>query len=153
KSVARQGGDPAGERDRLAKALEAAREEIARLSQRISALVGENHGAILQAQLMIMQDSTIEHDLTSCLAGGSTAEGALLQTLQKYVAAFQRISAPLLQERIFDIKDVFRRILWHLRPAGATTDSAGDRLVLVAHEASVMDLFSVDCERLAAVVV
>ncbi len=152
-TVVRHGTDTARERGRLANAMEAAREEITRLSQRISALVGEDHGAILQAQLMIMQDSTIAQDLDSCLAAGHTAEGALLQTLQKYVAAFQKISAPLLRERVFDIKDVFRRILWQLRPPAATTDSAGDRLVLVAHEASVMDLFSVDCERLAAVVV
>ena len=54
--------------------MEAAREEITRLSRRISHLVGEDHGAILQAQLMILQDSTVERDLAGCLAAGSTAE-------------------------------------------------------------------------------
>ena len=48
-------------------ALEEAREEIVRLSQRISELVGEDHGAILHAQLMILQDRTIEGDLAACL--------------------------------------------------------------------------------------
>jgi phosphotransferase system, enzyme I, PtsP len=145
--------DLAVEQARLSAAMDAAREEITRLSQRISALVGEDHGAILQGQLMIMQDATIEADLTNCLASGCTAEGALLQTLDKYVAAFQKLTNPFFQERAYDIKDVFRRILWHLRPRGESATVPGAKLVLVAHEASVMDLFSVDLDRLAGVAV
>jgi phosphotransferase system enzyme I (PtsP) len=143
----------ATEAHRLVRAMEAAREELTRLSRRISALVGESHGAILQAQLMMMQDRSIERDLADCLAAGATAEGALLQTLEKYVAAFQKVATPLFQERVFDIKDVFRRLLWHLRPGSAASDSAAGRLILVAHEASVMDFFSLDLDRLAGVVV
>src|SRR5207253_5971140 len=90
--VEKRSSDLAVEQARLAAAMDAAREEITRLSQRISALVGEDHGAILQGQLMIMQDATIEEDLTNCLASGCTAEGALLQTLDKYVAAFQKLT-------------------------------------------------------------
>ena len=143
--------DPAQERRRLAQALDGARFEIVRLSQRISELVGEDHGAILQAQLMIMQDRTIEHDLNACLATGASAEAALLHTLDKYVAAFQKLTAPFFQERVYDIKDVFHRLLWQLRPRRAA--EAADRVVLVAREASVMELFAVDLERLAAVIV
>jgi phosphotransferase system enzyme I (PtsP) len=145
--------DWAGEQERLALAMTAAREEINHLARQIAALVGEEHGAVLQAQLMILQDRTVERDLAGCLAAGSTAEGALIQTLDKYVAAFQKLSTPFFQERVFDVKDVFRRLLWHLRPRPAVDRAAGDRLVLVAHEASVMDLFSVDLDRLAGVAV
>ncbi|HEV8062419.1 MAG TPA: putative PEP-binding protein, partial [Gemmataceae bacterium] len=53
----------------------------------------------------------------------------------------------------YDIKDVCRRILWHLRPAEPEAPETAERLILVAHEASVMDLFSVDFERLAGIVV
>jgi phosphotransferase system enzyme I (PtsP) len=152
RDVPLRGRDVETERRRLAEAMGRAREEITRLSQRISELVGEDHGAILQAQLLIMQDRAIEHDLTACLNGGSTAEAALLTTLDKYVAALQKVATPFLQERVYDIKDVFHRILWQLRPR-QPADPAGDRLVLVAREASVMELFAVDLDRLAAVVV
>src|SRR5206468_1615725 len=54
KTVPRQSTDPDGERRRLNMALDEARDEIVRLSQRISELVGEDHGAILHAQLMIL---------------------------------------------------------------------------------------------------
>jgi phosphotransferase system enzyme I (PtsP) len=140
------------ERRRLIESMQRAREEITHLSQRISELVGEDHGAILQAQLMIMQDRTIERDLDACLEAGASAEGALLATLDKYVAALQKVATPFFHERIYDIKDVFHRILWQLRPR-QPADPTGDRLVLVAREASVMELFAVDLDRLAAVVV
>src|SRR5579871_210857 len=103
----RRSTDSGREQGRLDAALAVAREEITRLSHRISMLVGEDHGAILQGQLMIMQDSTIEQDLTGCLAAGCTAEEALLQTLDKYELAFQKLTNPLFQERVYDIKDVF----------------------------------------------
>ncbi|AMV40412.1 putative PEP-binding protein [Planctomyces sp. SH-PL62] len=144
--------DPAAEKVRLASAVEAAREEIARLSRRISLLVGEDHGAILQAQLMILQDRSVERDLDARLDGGDTAEAAVSRTLEKYVATFARMTNPFFQERIFDIKDVFRRIFWHLRPRDAEV-VAGDRIVLIAREASVLDLFTVDLDRLAGVAV
>jgi phosphotransferase system enzyme I (PtsP) len=152
-SAGQRGADPAHEKRRLGLALEAARDEITQLSQRISALVGEDHGAILQAQLMIMQDRAIERDLTVCLENGLTAEAALIQTLDKYVAAFQKLTKAFFQERVTDVKDVFRRILWQLQPQSPAAGTISGRVVLLAREASVMDLFSVDLERLAAVVV
>lgn len=143
----------AEEKARLARALDAARAEIHRVSIHISELVGEDHGAILQAQLMILQDRTIEQDLHVCLAAGASAATALLRTQAKYVAALQKVASPLFQERVYDIKDVFRRALWHLRPGETKVGLTGEKLVLVAHEASVMELFAVDRDQLAAVVV
>jgi phosphotransferase system enzyme I (PtsP) len=145
--------DAGVERQRLQRSIEAAREEITRLSRRISLLVGEDHGAILQAQLMILQDSTVERDLSVCLDAGDSAEMALSRTLEKYVAAFQKLTNPYFQERIFDIKDVFRRVFWHLRPQESTAVLGEERLILVTHEASVLDLFSVDLDHLVGVVI
>ena len=145
--------DPAAESQRLARSMDAARDEITRLGRRIAELVGEDHGAILQAQLMILQDRSIERDLAERIGAGSTAEAALTSTLEKYVAVFEKMANPYFRERAFDIKDVFRRLLWHLRPRPEDDGDATDRLVLVAHEASVIDLFSVDLDRLAGVAV
>src|SRR5262249_54187731 len=154
RSVPLRSNDPAREKHRLAQAMEGARQEMARLSQRISELSGEDHGAILQAQLMIMQDRAIERDVTAYLEAGASAEGALFQTLDKYVAAFQKLSTPYFQERVFDIKDVFHQLLWQLRSREGRAAAASDeQIVLFAHEASVMELFAVDPGRLAGIVV
>ncbi|MFO0844125.1 MAG: putative PEP-binding protein [Gemmataceae bacterium] len=151
RSVPLFAADPVRERSRLAAAVQRAREELSRLSRHISELVGEDHGAILQAQLMIMQDRTIERDLNASLDGGASAEGALFATLDQYVAAFQRVATPFFQERVYDIKDVFHRLLWQLRPR--PSKQTGDKVVLIAREASVMELFAVDLDQLAGVVV
>jgi phosphotransferase system enzyme I (PtsP) len=158
--VALESDDAEEQRGRLQQATDRAREELTRLSQRVSLLVGEEHAAILQAQLLIMQDESLAGDLQIHLEQGASAEGALLATLDKYVAAFQKLTTPFFQERIFDLKDVFYRILWHLRPrresgTGEPSPSGGgeDRVVLVSREASVMELFAVDLDRLAGVVV
>ena len=65
--------------------------------------------------LQLLQDRNIEQDLDACLQAGASAEGALFATLDKYVGAFQRVSTPFFQERVYDIKDVFHRLLWQLR--------------------------------------
>ncbi len=145
--------NPAEEKRRLAQALHEARQELILQSQRISELVGEDHGAILQAQLMIMQDRGIEQDLTNCLDAGASAEGAIFQTLDKYVAAFQQLTTPYFQERVHDIKDVFHRLLWQLRTRPIGLGVGPESIVLLAHEASVMELFAVSLDQLAAVIV
>src|SRR5262249_29473488 len=99
-TVPQRGSDPARERTPRAEAVSRARAEIPRPSRHISELVGEDHGAILQAQLMIMQDRNIERDLEARLAAGASAEGALFATLDQYVAAFQRVATPFFQERV-----------------------------------------------------
>ena len=66
------------------------------------------------------------------------------------MAAFQKLSTPFFQERVYDIKDVFHRLLWQLRPRRGSATPSGGRLVLVTREASVMELFAVDLDRLAA---
>jgi phosphotransferase system, enzyme I, PtsP len=146
------GANPEQEKQRLAEAMEQAHEELTHLSQQVLALVGEEHAAILQAQLLIMQDRTLSSELQSCLQAGASAEGAVIATLDKYVSAFQKVATAAFQERVFDLKDVFYRLLWQLRPREDADPGAG-RLVLLAREASVMELFAVDLDRLAAVVV
>lgn len=148
-----RGTDHAAELERLGRAVDAARVEITRLSQRIGDLVGVDHDAILQGQLMILQDHTITGDLHDVIAAGETAETALRQVLDKYVETFRRLTNPMFRERVFDIKDVFRRVLWQLMPTQAPTGAPVGRVVLVAHEASVLDLLSVEPDQLAAVAV
>ncbi len=82
-------------------------------------------------------------------------KGRSIATLDKYVGAFQKLTTPFFQERVYDIKDVFHRLLWQLRPRGegANATEFGNRVVLVAREASVMELFAVDLDRLAGVIV
>lgn len=151
--LARAGSGREAEQRRLADAMQLASQETDRLSQRVAALVGEDQGAILQAQQLILHDRRIEEDLDGFLTQGASAEAAVLGCVDRYTQAFEKLDSPLFRERLYDIKDVFRRILWHLQPAGAGPAPDDQRLVLVGEEASVADLFAIDLDRLAGVVV
>lgn len=153
RNAQRNTDNPARELIRLDNAMAGARSELVEQERAIGELLGEDHGAILQAQRMILQDNGVVGDLRDRVRSGLTAEAAVLDTLDQYVAAFQKVSMPLMQERIFDIKDVFNRTLWRLQ--GGRTGPADSKtpLVLVLREASVLELFAVDRRRLAGVVV
>ena len=151
--LAHQAGAQADEQQRLIAAMERARQDTERVSQRIADLVGEDQGAILQAQLMILRDTKIEEDLAGFLGEGASAEAAAFRTVDKYSRAFAKLDSPYFRERLYDIKDVFRRILWHLQPAALGPGTADQRLVLVGAEASVAELFSVDVDQVAGVIV
>lgn len=153
RTARRDSDNPEGELARLNAALEGARQELAEQERAIGELLGEDHGAILQAQRMILQDNGVVGDLRARVRSGLTAEAAVLDTHDQYVAAFQKVSTPLMQERIFDIKDVFNRALWRLEGTRAGPADSDSPLVLVLREASVLELFAVDRRRLAGVVV
>lgn len=146
------------EKERLTDAMSAARDELAKQALQISNLVGETHGAILQAQQMLLQDNSLLRELGERIDRGTTTESALQSTLEAYVRALSDIRTPLVQERIYDIKDVFHRILWQLRrqetrvPGQVRSPNPG-RVVIVCRESSVMELFAVDLDRLAGIVV
>ena len=146
------------EKERLVDAMSAARDELAKQAHQISNLVGEYHGAILQAQQMLLQDNSLVKELGERIENGSTTESALQSTLEAYVRALSEIRTPLVQERIYDIKDVFHRILWQLRrhetkPQGQGRTGNSGKIVLVCRESTVMELFAVDLDRLAGIVV
>lgn len=153
RTAQRETDNPDRELVRLDTALAGARAELVEQERAIGELLGEDHGAILQAQRMILQDNGVVGDLRARVRSGLTAEAAVLDTLDQYVAAFQKVSMPLLQERIFDIKDVFNRALWRLQGGRAGPADSRTPLVLVLREASVLELFAVDRRRLAGVVV
>ena len=149
---------PEKEKQRLVEAMAAAREDLTKQARQISDLVGESHGAILQAQQMLLQDNSLLRELGERIDRGANAEAALQSTLEAYVKVLSDIRTPLVQERIYDIKDVFHRILWQLKRSEIASTSGGrgsnqGKVVLVCRESSVMELFAVDLDRLAGIVV
>ena len=150
KTAPRSSDDPDGERRRLNAALdEARRKSFASASASRAGRRGSRRHPARPADdparpLHRAQPRSL-HQL------GVYREACLLDTLDKYVAAFQKLSTPFFQERVYDIKDVFYRVLWHLRPRGQGTATASNRCW--CRESSVMELFAADLEHLVAVVV
>lgn len=150
--VSRTAGTIAEEHARFADALDQGRAAMERASRRLGELLGDQFGALMQVQRVMLEDKTVQHDIFSRIDLGDSAEQAVVAVCQNYLRAFAKLDNPFFYERIYDIKDVFRRLLDHAVPARAN-QASGEPVIIVAHEVSLLELLSCDLDRVRGVVV
>jgi phosphotransferase system enzyme I (PtsP) len=119
KWVARRPEGALTERARLMSAIEHGRSDIDRAARHLAELLGDQFGALMQAQRLMLEDSTLQRDLLQRIEEGASVERAVVTVCGQYLKAFQKLDSPMFYERIYDIKDVFRRVL-----ACSTAESA-----------------------------
>lgn len=150
--VARPAEGPTRERRRLEAALEQGRKDINRAAAHLAELLGDQFGALMQAQRLMLEDSSVHQDLVRIIDGGASVEQAVVTVCGEYLRAFATLDNPVFYERIYDIKDVFRRVLGHAS-AGLQSGADLEQVVVVAHEVSLLELFSCDLHRVQGIVV
>lgn len=139
------------ERLRLSEALTRARDDIDRASRHLAELLGEQFGAIMQAQRIMLEDSTVLRDLGHLVDRGATVEQAIVHVCSRYLDAFQKLDNPFFYERIYDIKDVFRRVLLNVQASPHTAGIAD--VIIVASEVSLLELFASDLNRVRGILI
>lgn len=152
KLVARTPGSIEFERRLLFEALELGRRDIDICAQHLADLLGEEFGALMHAQRLMLEDRTVQKDLIRLIEAGCSVEQAVVQVCGNYMRAFQKLDNPFFYERIYDIKDVFRRVLTHANPAGDRFEAV-ESVIVVANEVSLLELFSCDLSRVRGIVV
>lgn len=152
KLVLRPAGSAEDEKARLALALERGRLDIDAAARHLAELLGDQFGALMQAQRLMLEDSSVQRDLDDLINSGRSVEQAVVTVCERYLRAFQRLDNPLFYERIYDIKDVFRRVLGHAS-GNASPSSPGEQVIVVASEVSLLELFSCDLSRVRGVIV
>lgn len=150
--VSRTAGSKEDEHRRLNHALELARDGIDRAARHLADLLGDAFGALMQVQRLMLEDSSVQAALRRLIDNGATVERAVVTVCSQYLQAFQKLDNPYFYERIYDIKDVFRRVLHHSDPA-MTAELSSRPAVVVAHEVSLLELFTIDLARVRAIVV
>lgn len=140
------------ERGRLQVALDRAKEDLDHAAEYLAELLGEQFGALMQAQRLMLEDTAVQADLSRMVERGMTVERAIVTACEQYLRAFQRLKNPFFYERIYDIKDVFRRVLSHAKEESMPTELA-DSVVVVAHEVSLLELFACDLRRVKGIAV
>lgn len=149
--VARQAGTPEEELARLEAALRDSRDDIQRAAEHLAELLGDQFGALMQAQRLMLDDASVKRDLTRLIRDGSSVESAVVKVCMQYLKAFAKIENPFFYERIYDIKDVFRRLLEHA--TGPSFVAPAEPVIVVAREVSLLELFSCDLHRVRGIVV
>ena len=146
----------AGELARLDAARVRAREQIARIKQRITDAAGTEHAYIFEAQRLMLDDPMLVDRAAAIVAAERlNAESALERALDEISALFDRIDDPYLRERKGDVADVVGRLCMNLRSGGDPSEMFREvegPLVLVAEELSPSLFAQLDFPQLAGFV-
>jgi len=123
--------------------------ELERLRGGLEETLGESHARIFDAHLMILRDSmVIDGTQRRIREERQSAAFALTETIGQVTNAMERTRDEYLRERVFDIKDIERRLLLRLlgRKQGSLRHLDDDVIVL-AHELAATHTASMHEER------
>ncbi len=140
--------------DRLLLALEHARQELRRVRDELSTQRGPEHLYVIDAHLLILEDSMIVREVAGFIRDEEiNVEAALRRTTHKFLQHFAAMEDEYLRERGRDIEIVMERILHHLvgnhhHPLPLFSGKS----ILVAHDLSPTDILQLDTSSVAGVV-
>lgn len=143
--------DTAVELSRYEHALEVAARDIDKQRAKMEEVLPEATGKIFDAYLMMLRDETVSSRIRSLIEAGAVAEFAVRSVVEEYLAAFDNVEDPYLQERALDIKDIGQRLLRILLGLADDSPPPEDGSVLVAHELTLTDLSEIDPAHLRGI--
>ena len=104
----RTSSDPAHERERLARALAEADQQIASLAEGIRQRAGESEAAIFEAHRMMLQDPEFRAGIEGRIdSEHASAEHAVQSTAAQYIAMFDAIDDDYLKARAADVQTIY----------------------------------------------
>ncbi len=139
---------------RFLVALERSRADIAGLRDRARREMGDQHGAIFDAHLLMLEDPDMLGTLEVSLADSlSNIEWVLHQYEQNVVRKLENLNDPIMQERGADIHDISTRILRHLMLKERFSLADLDRdVVLVAKNLLPSDMIGMNRAKVKGIV-
>ena len=132
-------------------AVEATREELHKLKERVSQLPTEEQ-MLFDAYLLMLESKTLIDKTTDRIKSGYWASSALRDTVIEHVKLFSSMDDDYLSERAQDIRDLGRRILMHIQAKKRGTQVFKDKTILIGDEISPSVLMEVPEGNLAGVV-
>lgn len=141
--------DIPAEIERFTSSLREAKEELKALKQQIAEERGPEHLYVIDAHLLILDDSMLSQETINCIVDHClNAEAALKKTLKKFKEFFAGIEDEYLRERSNDVETVVERVLrkllgHQLEPI----NSVEGKSIVVAHDLSPSDILQIDKEK------
>jgi phosphotransferase system enzyme I (PtsP) len=144
--------DVSSEISRLEAAFTRSQEEIIALTKHVKDMSGQDE-AILDAQVMALQDRSFKKKIIAHIKEGSCAEYALKKAVLKYVEFFSGMEDSYLRERGSDIEDIGKRVLRKLLGyEGQETRQFERKTVVIASDISPIDLIGLRQDNLKGIV-
>ncbi|RUR16788.1 phosphoenolpyruvate--protein phosphotransferase [Legionella septentrionalis] len=145
--------DPAEEIAVFYQALQAARDNMHRLSRRMKTSVAENEHALFDVYLRMLDDDNLGAEVVEVIkAEKLSAQAALAAVIKKHVLQFESVKDEYLRERASDFHDLGRRVLAELQSSQQEEIVYPRRTILVGEEITAAALAEVPEGQLAGVV-
>jgi phosphotransferase system enzyme I (PtsP) len=148
----RQVTDIEGEVAVFHAALEAARNDIQSLEQRLGNSLAAEDRALFNAYTLMLSSPSLEGQTVERIRAGNWAAGALRETIGEHTRVFDLMEDSYIRERAEDVRDIGRRILARLQNTPQERRTYPERTILVGEEITASMLAEVPLERLAGVV-
>jgi phosphotransferase system, enzyme I, PtsP len=143
--------DAAAEIVRLEEALLRARKGLESLDTRVQGLSVQDV-AILDAQIMYLEDASFQEKILARIREGYTAESALKLAVTDYVEYFRKMDNRYLQERAAEMEDMGRDVLGNLLGLERSMSTTFTRdTILIASDLSPRDLIVLRQDRLKGI--
>jgi phosphotransferase system enzyme I (PtsP) len=114
------------------KAVEATKQQLTDLQDRLDQRLPESAALIFEAHFMILKDASFVDAMLAKIEQGESAPEAIRDVAGHYMALFSSAPSAYLKEKAQDIKDLARRLLNNLHKETAEdTDHAKGRIVIV----------------------
>ncbi|HZR82524.1 MAG TPA: phosphoenolpyruvate--protein phosphotransferase [Candidatus Binatia bacterium] len=144
--------DPVAETARFDAALERAASDLERQRDKMNEILPEATGKIFDAHVLMLRDASITERVHGLIHEGTCAAYAVRRVVEEYLAAFENIEDPYLQERAVDIKDIGQRLVRILLGIDAGGErSPEDGSVLVGREIMLTDFAEIDPKNLRGI--
>lgn len=103
-------GSPESEKNRLAAALETVREQLSGLYEKAREELGEAQAAVVEVQLLLLEDPEFLEAITGSIETGLAAAAAVAEAGEAFARIFSAMEDAYLQARGGDIRDLCHRI-------------------------------------------
>lgn len=134
------------------RAMQAVREDILSLREKLAGSLDPQEQALFDAYLHMLDDRALGAEISSLIRQGHWAQGALRRVIAEHVAHFELMEDSYLRERAADVKELGQRVLAYLQQAVRPKKHFPDNTIIIGEEITPGMLGEVPPESIAGIV-
>ena len=142
-------GDPAVEKAKFDGALETARQQLTALYEKAKVEIGEEQAAIVEVQLLMLDDLDYLEGVEMAIQGGAAAAIAALDTGEEIAEFFASMDDEYMKARSADVRDMSHR-LYDILCGNAGFQLPDGSFLLVAEDLAPSETIQLPRERIMA---
>ena len=135
----------------LHRALEETERQLGDLQVKLEATLLDMTALIFTAQILMLKDKGFTDSIFLLIRGGVNPPQAVIEVVRDYVSKFSRIQDAYLREKIYDVKDVGRRLLENLTGRAQAHHDYQDKIV-IARELFPSDALKLFSQKIKGII-